>query len=212
MKRMIYAAVLAGLMFLGGEKKAKAQFATFDFSNLTQAILSFIQDGDNIALNTSQFLQNLGVMEEQLEFLREMNQRYKEVRADIYKIQDVTRIAQNYEMTIRMFTMYVDRIKSLDGREVEYFEVRNMVNQGFQFLLIASREVKKARDYLSSESELSEDERRRGLANCDNQVSKANVAMYNYINDTYKEIDMGRKTAQMIQSMDEAFKINWDSL
>ncbi len=212
MRKIIYAMILTISLIFSNEQKAKAQFATIDFSNLTQAILAFIQDGDNIALNTSQFLQNLGVMEEQLEFLREMNQRYKEVRADIYKIQEVTRIAQNYEMTIRMFTMYVDRLKSLDGREVEYYEVRNMVNQGFQFLLIASREVKKAREYLSSESELSEDERRRGLANCDNQVSKANVAMYNYINDTYKEIDMGRKIAQTVENMDEAFSINWDSL
>ena len=212
MKRMIYAVILAGLMLLGGEKKANAQFATFDLSNLTQAILSFIQDGDNMALITAQFLENLGVMEEQLEFLREMNKRYKEVRSDIYQMQEVIRIAQNYEMTIRMFTMYVDRIKSLDGREVEYFEVRNLINQGFQFLLISSREVKRAREYMSSKSELSEDERRRGLEECDKKVSKANVAMYNYIFDVYHEIDMGRKTAQVIQSMDEAFSINWNRL
>ncbi|MBO5707868.1 MAG: DUF4141 domain-containing protein, partial [Bacteroidales bacterium] len=48
-------------------QKASAQFATFDASNLAQSILSFLQDGDNMANNTYQFLENIGVMKEQLE-------------------------------------------------------------------------------------------------------------------------------------------------
>ena len=148
-------------LLAGGSQRAQAQLATFDFGNLTQAILSFLQDGDNIALNTSQFLQNLGVMEEQLKFLREMNERYREVRSDLYRVQEVIRIAQTYEMTLRMFSHYVDRINNLERDDLDYYQVRNLVNQGFQFLLIASREVKRAREYLDSRNEMSEDQRRK---------------------------------------------------
>lgn len=94
-------------------------------------------------MNTSQFLQNLGVMEEQLSFLKEMDRRYKEVRSDLYKVQEVLRIADNYEMTLRMFSYYVDGLKRLDEQEIRYYQIRPLVNQGFQFLLIASREVKR---------------------------------------------------------------------
>lgn len=142
MKRFIVSAMIVSGMLVGGQR-ANAQFATIDFSNLTQAILSFLQDGDNIAMNTSQFLQNLGVMEEQLSFLKEMDRRYKEVRSDLYKVQEVLRIADNYEMTLRMFSYYVDGLKRLDEQEIRYYQIRSLVNQGFQFLLIASREVKR---------------------------------------------------------------------
>ena len=63
MRRWFIVVMVAVSLLFGGSHKAQAQLATFDFGNLTQAILSFLQDGDNIALNTSQFLQNLGVME-----------------------------------------------------------------------------------------------------------------------------------------------------
>ena len=46
--------------------RASAQWATFDASNLAQAVLSFLQDGDNMAVNSAQFLENLGVAKEQL--------------------------------------------------------------------------------------------------------------------------------------------------
>ena len=59
---LLLAAVLLAL-----PQRASAQFATFDASNLAQAVLSFLQDGDNMVLNTEQFLQNLGVAKEQLE-------------------------------------------------------------------------------------------------------------------------------------------------
>lgn len=200
--------VAVSLLF-GGSHKAQAQLATFDFGNLTQAILSFLQDGDNIALNTSQFLQNLGVMEEQLEFLREMNERYREVRSDLYRVQEVIRIAQTYEMTLRMFSHYVERINNLERDDLNYYQVRNLVNQGFQFLLIASREVKRAREYLDSRNEMSEDQRRKGLQECDRQMCRTNVAMYNHIMDSYGAIDRGRMFADTVESIDEAFAIKW---
>ena len=143
MRRWILGLILSIGLLVGGSQKSHAQLATFDFGNLTQAILSFLQDGDNIALNTSQFLQNLGVMEEQLKFLKEMNERYREVRSDLYRVQEVIRIAQTYEMTLRMFSHYVERINNLERDDLDYYQVRNLVNQGFQFLLIASREVKR---------------------------------------------------------------------
>lgn len=201
--------VLSVGLLAGGSQRAQAQLATFDFGNLTQAILSFLQDGDNMAMNTSQFLQNLGVMEEQLKFLREMNERYREVRSDLYRVQEVIRIAQTYEMTLRMFSHYVERINNLERDDLNYYQVRNLVNQGFQFLLIASREVKRAREYLDSRNEMSEDQRRKGLQECDRQMCKANVAMYNHIMGSYGAIDRGRMVADTVESIDEAFAIKW---
>lgn len=209
MRRWFIGVMVAVSLLFGGSHKAQAQLATFDFGNLTQAILSFLQDGDNIALNTSQFLQNLGVMEEQLEFLREMNERYREVRSDLYRVQEVIRIAQTYEMTLRMFSHYVERINNLERDDFNYYQVRNLVNKGFQFLLIASREVKRAREYLDSRNEMSEDQRRKGLQECDRQMCRTNVAMYNHIMDSYGAIDRGRMFADTVESIDEAFAIKW---
>ena len=209
MRRWFIGVMVAVSLLFGGSHKAQAQLATFDFGNLTQAILSFLQDGDNIALNTSQFLQNLGVMEEQLEFLREMNERYREVRSDLYRVQEVIRIAQTYEMTLRMFSHYVERINNLERDDLNYYQVRNLVNKGFQFLLIASREVKRAREYLDSRNEMSEDQRRKGLQECDRQMCRTNVAMYNHIMDSYGAIDRGRMFADTVESIDEAFAIKW---
>ena len=209
MRRWFIGVMVAVSLLFGGSHKAQAQLATFDFGNRTQAILSFLQDGDNIALNTSQFLQNLGVMEEQLEFLREMNERYREVRSDLYRVQEVIRIAQTYEMTLRMFSHYVERINNLERDDLNYYQVRNLVNQGFQFLLIASREVKRAREYLDSRNEMSEDQRRKGLQECDKQMCRTNVAMYNHIMDSYGAIDRGRMFADTVESIDEAFAIKW---
>lgn len=209
MRRWFIGVMVAVSLLFGGSHNAQAQLATFDFGNLTQAILSFLQDGDNIALNTSQFLQNLGIMEEQLEFLREMNERYREVRSDLYRVQEVIRIAQTYEMTLRMFSHYVERINNLERDDLNYYQVRNLVNQGFQFLLIASREVKRAREYLDSRNEMSEDQRRKGLQECDRQMCRTNVAMYNHIMDSYGAIDRGRMFSDTVESIDEAFAIKW---
>lgn len=208
MKRIVLLIVLGGIM-LCSPVNSRAQFATIDFSNLTQAILSFLQDGDNMATNTTQFLQNLGVMKEQLEFLKELNKRYKEVRSDLYKVQEVIRIANNYEMNIRMFSYYVQHIKDIENEQLQYYQIRSMINQGFQYLLISSREVKRAREYLSSKSEMSEDQRRRGLEDCDRKICQANVAMYNHINGIFSDYDNGRMLSQAISSLDSSFRMNW---
>ena len=203
---VVFAAVVGILL---SAPKASAQFATFDASNLAQAVLSFLQDGDNMVINTEQFLQNLGVAKEQLEFLQEMDKRYKEVRGDLYKAQSVIRMAQNYEQMARMFTRYVDRIKAMNGNQITYYQGRSMVYEGFQYLLFASREVKRAREYLDAKSQVSEEERIAQLAECDRRLSRANAALYNHIRDTYEDIDRGQRLAEAYESLEESFKINW---
>ena len=213
MKRRFFAAlrmtILAVAFIFGSQQRASAQFATFDASNLAQAVLSFLQDGDNMVLNTEQFLQNLGVAEEQLKFLQEADKRYKEVRSDLWKAQSVIRMAQNYEQMARMFTRYVGRVKDLNGKQITYYQGRSMVNEGFQYLLYASREVKKAREYLDSKSQISEEERIAQLAECDRRLSRANAALYTHIKDTYEDIDAGMRMAEAYESLEEAFEINW---
>ena len=209
MKRLIYVLGLCVALLFGSQHRASAQFATFDASNLAQAILAFLQDGDNMVLNTEQFLQNLGVAKEQLEFLQEMDKRYKEVRSDLWKAQSVIRMAQNYEQMARMFTRYVERIKDMNGKQITYYQGRSMVNEGFQYLLYASREVKRAREYLDSKSQVSEEERMAQLAECDRRLSRANAAMYNHIKETYEDIDRGERLAEAYESLEESFKINW---
>ncbi|MBE6253080.1 MAG: hypothetical protein E7109_06135 [Bacteroidales bacterium] len=213
MKRRFFAAlrmtILAVAFIFGSQQRASAQFATFDASNLAQAVLSFLQDGDNMVLNTEQFLQNLGVAEEQLKFLQEADKRYKEVRSDLWKAQSVIRMAQNYEQMARMFTRYVGRVKDLNGKQITYYQGRSMVNEGFQYLLYASREVKKAREYLDSKSQISEEERIAQLAECDRRLSRANAALYTHIKDTYEDIDAGMRMAEAYESLEDAFKINW---
>lgn len=209
MKRLIYTLGLCVALFFGSQQRASAQFATFDASNLAQAILAFLQDGDNMVLNTEQFLQNLGVAKEQLEFLQEMDKRYKEVRSDLWKAQSVIRMAQNYEQMARMFTRYVERVKDMNGKQITYYQGRSMVNEGFQYLLYASREVKRAREYLDSKSQVSEEERMAQLAECDRRLSRANAAMYNHIKETYEDIDRGERLAEAYESLEESFKINW---
>lgn len=213
MKRRFFAAlrmtILAVAITFGSQQRASAQFATFDASNLAQAVLSFLQDGDNMVINTEQFLQNLGVAKEQLEFLQEMDKRYKEVRSDLWKAQSVIRMAQNYEQMARMFTRYVDRIKAMNGNQITYYQGRSMVYEGFQYLLFASREVKRAREYLDSRSQVSEEERIAQLAECDRRLSRANAALYNHIKDTYEGIDTGMRLAEAYDSLEESFKINW---
>ena len=213
MKRRFFAAlrmtILAVAIMFGSQQRASAQFATFAASNLAQAILAFLQDGDNLVLNTEQFLQNLGVAKEQLEFLQEMDKRYKEVRGDLWKAQSVIRMAQNYEQMARMFTRYVERVKDMNGKQITYYQGRSMVNEGFQYLLYASREVKRAREYLDSKSQVSEEERMAQLAECDRRLSRANAAMYNHIKETYEDIDRGERLAEAYDSLEESFKINW---
>ena len=201
--------VCVSMMGFMAPQRASAQFATFDASNLAQAILSFLQDGDNMANNTYQFLENIGVMKEQLEFLKEMNERYSEVRESVYKAQSVIRLARYYETTALMFSRYVEKLEELDVDQLKYYQVRSLVNEGFQYLLMASREVKRAREYLSAKSNVSEEERRAALKECERQVCKTNAAMYEHIIETYAVIDSGRVLAVNMRSMDEAFKMKY---
>ena len=208
MRRWMTAVVVA-VIGLATPHKASAQFATFDASNLAQSILSFLQDGDSMVNNTYQFLENIGVMKEQLEFLKEMNERYSEVRQTVYQAQSVIQLARYYEMTAMMFSRYVDRLEGLDAEELRYYQVRSLVNEGFQYLLIASREVKRAREYLSARSKVSEEERRAALKDCERQVCRTNAALYDHIVDTFAVIDSGRVLAMNVKSMDEAFKVRY---
>ena len=208
MRRWMTAVVVA-VIGLATPHKASAQFATFDASNLAQSILSFLQDGDSMVNNTYQFLENIGVMKEQLEFLKEMNERYSEVRETVYQAQSVIQLARYYEMTAMMFSRYVDRLEGLDADELRYYQVRSLVNEGFQYLLIASREVKRAREYLSARSKVSEEERRAALKECERQVCRTNAALYDHIVDTFAVIDSGRVLAMNVRSMDEAFKVRY---
>ena len=208
MRRWMTAVVVA-VIGLATPHKASAQFATFDASNLAQSILSFLQDGDSMVNNTYQFLENIGVMKEQLEFLKEMNERYSEVRQTVYQAQSVIQLARYYEMTAMMFSRYVDRLEGLDAEELRYYQVRSLVNEGFQYLLIASREVKRAREYLSARSTVSEEERRAALKECERQVCRTNSALYDHIVDTFAVIDSGRVLAMNVRSMDEAFKVRY---
>ena len=189
---------------------AKAQWATFDASNLAQAVLSYLQDGDNMVLNTEQFLENLGVAKEQLEFLQEMDKRYKEVRSDIYKAQDVIRIANNYEQMARMFTRYVERLRKVDSNTMNYYQTRSLMNEGFQYLLFASREVKRAREFLDKKSQISEEERLKGLHECSKEVSRANAAMYSHIKGSYETIDAAEEIVGTLDGLEEAFTIKYD--
>ena len=206
MKRMI---ILAVAILLAGAPRASAQWATFDATNLAQAVLSFLQDGDNMVLDTEQFLENLGVAKEQLEFLQEMDKRYKEIRGDIYKAQSVIRMAKNYEQMARMFTGYVNRMKDLKGKQLNYYQARSMVNEGFQYLLYASREVKRAREYLDSKSQISEEERLKGLNDCDRRISRANAAMYNHIQENYEDLDTVNALVDGYKSLEESFTVKY---
>ncbi len=138
-----------------------------------------------------------------------MDKRYREVRSDLYKAQSVIRMAQNYEQMARMFTRYVERIKAMNGTTLTYYQGRSMVNEGFQYLLYASREVKRAREYLDSKSQVSEEERIAQLAECDRRISRANAAMYNHIKDTYEEADIARALAEGYTSLEEAFTVKY---
>ena len=210
MKRITVIFSMLLMVFLA--PPAKAQWATFDASNLAQAVLSFLQDGDNMVLNTEHFLENLGVAKEQLEFLQQMDKRYKEVRSDIYKAQDVIRIANNYEQMARMFTRYVERLRKVDSNTMNYYQTRSLVNEGFQYLLFASREVKRAREFLDKKSQISEEERLKGLHECSKEVSRANAAMYSHIKGSYETIDAAEEIVGTLDGLEEAFTIKYDKL
>ncbi|MBQ6198851.1 MAG: hypothetical protein IJK44_06430, partial [Bacteroidales bacterium] len=67
----------------------------------------------------------------------------------------------------------------------------------------------RAREYLDSKSQVSEEERIAQLAECDRRLSRANAAMYNHIKDSYEDIDRGMRLAEAYDTLEEAFKNNW---
>lgn len=204
-KFMMIISVVFCLCLKPGE--AKAQMMTYDATNFFQALLSYLQDGDQMAENTAQFLQNLGIMEEQLDNLKKWNDRYSKISSGLYKGLAVSRIANNYESTYHMFQNYVSGLKAMEGQSISYYQARTAVNQGFQYLLLASREVKKAREYLDVTNSISEENRRRGLEECDKQLSRINSSMNGHVSETLKEIDRARIINASMASIESAITI-----
>ena len=174
MKRWInilFVAVIA----MASSLKANAQMITFDEQNFLQAIISYIQDGDNMVQNANQFAQNLGLIEEQLDNLKKWNERYQKVSSYLSKGQQALYTVNNYEYTVRLFKEYVNRLKVLD--KPSYYDVRSAANQAWYFLLLSSKEVKKVRQALDATSELSEAERLKVLEESNRKMSAINVEM-----------------------------------
>lgn len=187
--------------------EAKAQMMTYDATNFFQALLSYLQDGDQMAESTMQFLQNLGIMEEQLDNLKKWNDRYSKISSGLYKGLAVSRVANNYESTYHMFQHYVSGLKAMEGQSVSYYQAKTAVNQGFQYLLLASREVKKAREFLDVTNNISEEKRREGLDNCDKQLARINSTMNSHVSETLKEIDRARIINASMASIESALTI-----
>jgi len=174
MKRWI-SILFVTVMAMTSSLKANAQMITFDEQNFLQAIISYIQDGDNMVQNANQFAQNLGLIEEQLDNLKKWNERYQKVSSYLSKGQQALYTVNNYEYTVRLFKEYVNRLKVLD--KPSYYDVRSAANQAWYFLLLSSKEVKKVRQALDATSELSEAERLKVLEESNRKMSAINVEM-----------------------------------
>lgn len=174
MKRWI-SILFVAVMAMASSLKANAQMITFDEQNFLQAIISYIQDGDNMVQNANQFAQNLGLIEEQLDNLKKWNERYQKVSSYLSKGQQALYTVNNYEYTVRLFKEYVNRLKVLD--KPSYYDVRSAANQAWYFLLLSSKEVKKVRQALDATSELSEAERLKVLEESNRKMSAINVEM-----------------------------------
>lgn len=174
MKRWI-SILFVTVVAMTSSMKANAQMITFDEQNFLQAIISYIQDGDNMVQNANQFAQNLGLIEEQLDNLKKWNERYQKVSSYLSKGQQALYTVNNYEYTVRLFKEYVNRLKVLD--KPSYYDVRSAANQAWYFLLLSSKEVKKVRQALDATSELSEAERLKVLEESNRKMSAINVEM-----------------------------------
>jgi len=175
MKNRIRIILLAAAVLLAGSQRANAQLVTFDEQNFLQALISYLQDSDNMAQNANQFAQNMGLIEEQLDNLKKWNERYQKVSSYLAKGQQAVYTVNNYEYTIRLFKDYVNELKAMD--KPSYYDVRRASNQAWYFLILSSREVKKVRQALSSDSEMSEAERLKVLEESNRKMSAINVAM-----------------------------------
>lgn len=192
---------ILGLMF---SHRANAQLITFDEQNFLQSIISYIQDGDNMAQNANQFLQNLGLIEEQLDNMKKWNERYRKVSTYLSKGQQAIYTVNNYEYTIRLFKEYVKRLREME--KPSYYDVRNAANEAWYYLLLSSREVKKVRQALNSSSEMSEAERLKVLEESNRKMSAINVQMTKEVQEELSALkDINMMTA-CAKSLEEAVK------
>ena len=192
---------ILGLMF---SHRANAQLITFDEQNFLQSIISYIQDGDNMAQNANQFLQNLGLIEEQLDNMKKWNERYRKVSTYLSKGQQAIYTVNNYEYTIRLFKEYVKRLR--EKEKPSYYDVRNAANEAWYYLLLSSREVKKVRQALDSSSEMSEAERLKVLEESNRKMSAINVQMTKEVQEELSALkDINMMTA-CAKSLEEAVK------
>lgn len=192
---------ILGLMF---SHRANAQLITFDEQNFLQSIISYIQDGDNMAQNANQFLQNLGLIEEQLDNMKKWNERYRKVSTYLSKGQQAIYTVNNYEYTIRLFKEYVKRLREME--KPSYYDVRNAANEAWYYLLLSSREVKKVRQALDSSSEMSEAERLKVLEDSNRKMSAINVQMTKEVQEELSALrDINMMTA-CAKSLEEAVK------
>ena len=192
---------ILGLMF---SHRANAQLITFDEQNFLQSIISYIQDGDNMAQNANQFLQNLGLIEEQLDNMKKWNERYRKVSTYLSKGQQAIYTVNNYEYTIRLFKEYVKRLREME--KPSYYDVRNAANEAWYYLLLSSREVKKVRQALDSSSEMSEAERLKVLEESNRKMSAINVQMSKEVQEELSALrDINMMTA-CAKSLEEAVK------
>lgn len=192
---------ILGLMF---SHRVNAQLITFDEQNFLQSIISYIQDGDNMAQNANQFLQNLGLIEEQLDNMKKWNERYRKVSTYLSKGQQAIYTVNNYEYTIRLFKEYVKRLREME--KPSYYDVRNAANEAWYYLLLSSREVKKVRQALDSSSEMSEAERLKVLEESNRKMSAINVQMTKEVQEELSALrDINMMTA-CAKSLEEAVK------
>ena len=192
---------ILGLMF---SHRANAQLITFDEQNFLQSIISYIQDGDNMAQNANQFLQNLGLIEEQLDNMKKWNERYRKVSTYLSKGQQAIYTVNNYEYTIRLFKEYVKRLREME--KPSYYDVRNAANEAWYYLLLSSREVKKVRQALDSSSEMSEAERLKVIEESNRKMSAINVQMTKEVQEELSALkDINMMTA-CAKSLEEAVK------
>jgi len=189
---------------LAGQHKASAQLVTFDEQNFLQAIISYIQDGDNMVQNASQFAANMGIIEEQLDNLKKWNDRYQKVSSYLAKGQQAVYTVNNYEYTIKLFKEYVNRLKVMD--KPSYYDIRSATNQAWYFLILSSREVKKVRQALDASSELTEAERLKILEDSNKKMSAVNVAMTKEVKEQLSVLEDAHTMALYSKSIENSLR------
>ncbi|MBR1434349.1 MAG: hypothetical protein IJ584_04465 [Bacteroidales bacterium] len=197
-------AVLFLLVF--PSRTMKAQLATLDATNLAQAILSFIQDGDNMAMSSQQYISGMEVLKEQSMLLRQSEERYRKVSPTLYYTRDISSMAARYESMARMMISYAEALKrelsegeSLSGSELEY-----LIRRGSVILSSAVEEVSRAKEYLSPSASLSEAERREGLRESMLRVDELHCRLHREISSSLRRIDYSAILKNNLSSLEES--------